>query len=116
MEGWNEGGKQARLLSLLTETWVKGVTKEDGKRAETNHTVKMMMKKEYHTKVVNWTRAKVARNFNRQSLRNALLIAVSGDRQIAAIWGLDVREVGSQTICLQSISARMSCKNMMESV
>ena len=53
-----------------------------------NHIVKKMLKKEHHTGVVNWTKADVARDFQRQSLQNALLITVSGDRGGAAIWRL----------------------------
>ena len=52
MEDWNEGDEQARLLSMLPEVWIKRVTKEEAKRAKSNHTVKMMLPKEYHTNVV----------------------------------------------------------------
>ena len=45
-EDWNEGDQQARLLSMLPETWIKRVTKEEAKRAKSNHTVKMMLPKE----------------------------------------------------------------------
>ena len=93
---------------------MKRVTKEEAKRAKSNHTVKMMLKKEHHKKVVNWTRAKVARDFKRQSLRNALLITVSGDREQAAIWRLDECEVNGQAIRLQAILARMSCDDALE--
>ena len=61
MEGWNEGDEQARLLSMLPEAWIKRVTKEEAKRAKSNHTVKMMLPKEYHTNVLAWTRKNVAR-------------------------------------------------------
>ena len=54
----------------------------------------MMPDKEHHKKVVNWTRAKVASDFKRQSLRNALLITVARDREKVAIWPLDESEVG----------------------
>ena len=53
VEDWNEGDEQARLLSMLPEAWIKRVTKEDAKRAKSNHTVKMMLAKEYHTNVVD---------------------------------------------------------------
>ena len=49
VEDWNEGDEQARLLSMLREAWIKSVTKEEAKRAKSNHTVKMMLPKEYHT-------------------------------------------------------------------
>ena len=42
VEEWNEGDEQARLLSMLPEAWIKRVTKEEAKRADSNHTVKMM--------------------------------------------------------------------------
>ena len=51
VEDWNEGDEQARLLSMLPEAWIKRVTKEESKRAKSNHTVKMMLPKEYHTNV-----------------------------------------------------------------
>ena len=54
------------------------------------------------------------RDFKRQPLRNALLITVSGEREKKAIWSLDECDVGGQTICLQGISARMSCKDVLE--
>ena len=88
-EDWNEGDEQARLLSMLPEAWIKRVTKEEPKRAKSNHTVKMMLPKEYHTNVVAWTRKNVARDVKRHSLRNALLITVSGDHEKTAMWRLD---------------------------
>ena len=93
---------------------MKRVTREEAKRAKSNHTVKMMLDKEHPRKVVNWTRAKVARDFKRQSLRNALLIAVSGDREKAAIWRLDETAMSGQTIRLQAIPAQMSCDDVLE--
>ena len=69
----------------------------------------MMLNKEHNKKVVNLTRARVAGDFKRQSLRNALHITVSGDRDKAAIWHVDECQVASQTIRLQAILARMSC-------
>ena len=44
--------------------------------------------------MVNWTTAKVDRDFKRQSLWNALLITVSGVCEKAAIWRLDENEEG----------------------
>ena len=114
LEDWNEGDEQSRPLNFLPDAWVKRVTKEEAKRAKSNHTVKMLLDKEHHKKVVNWTRTKVARDFRRQSLRNALPITVSGDREKAAIWRLDESEVGSHTIRLQAIPARMSCEDVLE--
>ena len=70
VEDWNEGDEQARLLSMLPEAWIKRVTKEEAKRAKSNHTVKMMLSKEYHTNVVAWTRKNVVRDVKRHSLRN----------------------------------------------
>ena len=93
---------------------MKRITKEDAKRAKSNHTVKMMLKMEHHKKVVSWTRAKVARDFKRYSLRNTLLIAVSEDCEKAEIWRSDGDEVGGHWICLQAIPARMSCDNVLE--
>ena len=114
MEDWNEGDEQARLLSMLPEAWIKRVTKEEAKRARSNHTVKMMLPKEYHTNVVAWTRKNVARDVKRHSLRNALLITVSGDREKTAMWRLDECDVSGQTIRLQAIPARMSCDEIRE--
>ena len=114
MEEWNEGDEQSRLLNFLPDAWVKRVTKKEAKRAKSNHTVEMILNREHHKKVVKWTRAKVARDFKRQSLRSALLITISGDREKAAIWRLDESEVGSQTICLHAIPARISCDYVLE--
>ena len=114
VEDWNEGDEQARLLSMLPEAWIKRVTKEEAKRAKSNHTVKMMLPKEYHTNVVAWTRKSVARDVKRHSLRNAVLIIVSGDREKTAMWRLDECDVSGQTIRLQAIPARMSCDEILE--
>ena len=114
VEDWNEGDEQARLLSMLPEAWIKRVTKEEAKRAKSNHTVKMMLPKEYHTNVVSWTRKNVARDVKRHFLRNALLITVSGDREKTAMWRLDECDVSGQTIRLQAIPARMSCDEILE--
>ena len=114
VEDLNEGDEQARLLSMLPEAWIKRVTKEEAKRAKSNHTVKMMLPKEYHTNVVAWTRKNVARDVKRHSLRNALLITVSGDREKTAMWRLDECDVSGQTIRLQAIPARMSCDEILE--
>ena len=114
VEDWNEGDEQARLLSMLPEAWIKRVTKEEAKRAKFNHTVKMMLPKEYHTNVVAWTRKNVARDVKRHSLRNALLITVTGDREKTAMWRLDECDVSGQTIRLQAIPAQMSCNKILE--
>ena len=114
VEDWNEGDEQARLLSMLPEAWIKRVTKEEAKRAKSNHTVKMMLPKEYHTNVVALARRNVARDVKRHSLRNALLITVTGDREKTAMWRLDECDVSGQTICLQAILARMSCDEILE--
>ena len=99
---------------MLPEAWIKRVTKEESKRAKSNHTVKMMLPKEYHTNVVAWTRKNVARDVKGHSLRNALLITVSGDREKTAMWRLDECELSGQTIRLQPIPARMSCDEILE--
>ena len=65
VEDWNEGDEQARLLSMLPEAWIKRVTKEEAKRARSNHMFKMMLPKEYHTNVLPWTRKHVARDVKR---------------------------------------------------
>ena len=114
VEDWNEGDEQARLLSMLPEAWIKKVTKEEAKRAKSNHTVKMMLPKEYHTNVVAWTRKNVARDVKQHSLRNALLITISGDREKTAMWRLDECDVSGQTIQPQAIPARMSCDEFLE--
>ena len=114
VEDWNEGDEQARLLSMLPEAWIKRVTKEESKRAKSNHTVKMMLPKEYHANVVAWAKKNVARDVKRHSLRNALLITVSGDREKTAMWRLDDCELSGQTILLQPIPARMSCDEILE--
>ena len=84
---------------MLPEAWIKRVTKEEAKRAKLNHTVKMMLPKEYHTNVVAWTRKNVA---------------VSGDREKTAMWRLGECDVSRQTSCLQAILARMSCDEILE--
>ena len=114
VEDWNEGDEQARLLSMLPEAWIKRVTKEGAKRGKSNHTVKMMLPKEYHTNVVAWARRNMARDVKRHSLRNALLITVTGDREKTAMWRLDECDVSGQTIRLQAIPARMSCDEILE--
>ena len=114
VEDWNEGDEQARLLSMLPEAWIKRVDKEEAKRAKFNHTVKMMLAKEYHTNVVAWTRKNVARDVKRHSLRNARLITVTGDREKTAMWRRDECDVSGQTIRLQAIPARMSCDEILE--
>ena len=114
VEDWNEGDEQARLLSMLPEAWIKRVTKEEAKRAKSNHMVKMMVPKEYHTSVVAWMRKNLARGVKRHSLQNALLITVSGDREKTAMWRLDECDVSGQTIRLQAFPARMSCDEILE--
>ena len=114
VEDWNEGDEQSSLLNLLPDAWVKQVTKKEAKRAKSNHTVKMMLNREHHKKLVKWIRAKVARDFKRQSLRNFLRITVSEGCEKAAIWCLDRCEVNSQTICLQSFPARMNCNEVLK--
>ena len=74
----------------------------------------MMLPKEYHTNVVAWTRKNVARDVKRHSLRNALLITVTGDREKTAMWPFDACDVSGQTIRLQAIPARMSCDEILE--
>ena len=81
---------------------------------KSNHTVKMMLPKEYHTNVVSWAKKNVARDVKRHSLRNALLITVSGDREKTAMWRLDDCELSGQTIRLQPIPARISCDEILE--
>ena len=102
------------MLNFLPDAWVKRLTKEEAKGAMSNHTVKMMLDKKHHKKVVNWTRSKVARNFKRQCLLNALLITVSGECEKVAIWRLDESEVSGQTFCMQAVPARMSCDVLLE--
>ena len=113
-EDWNEGDEQARLLSMLPEAWIRRVTKEEAKRAKSNHTVNMMLPKEYHTNVVAWTRKNVAPDVKRHSLLNALLIPVTGNCEKTAMWRLDECDVSGQTIRLHAITARMSCDEILE--
>ena len=56
----------------------------------------------------------MARDVKRHSLRNALLITVTGDREKTAMWRLDECEVAGQTICLQAIPAQMTCDKVLE--
>ena len=114
VEDWNEGDKQARLLSMLPEAWIKRVTKEEAKRAKFNHTFKMMLPKEYHPNVLAWTKKHVARDVKRRELRNALLITVTGDREKTRMLRLDECDVSGQTIRLQAIPARMTCDEVLE--
>ena len=105
---WNEGDEQAHLLSILPETLIRRVTREEAKRAKSNHTVKMTLPKEVHTNVVALTKKKVTLDVKRHSLRNDLLITVTGDRGTTAMWRPDEWELGGQTIRLQAILVRMS--------
>ena len=89
VEDWNEGDEQARLLSMLPEAWIKRVTKEEAKRGKFNHTLKMMLPREYHLNVLAWTKKHVAWDVKRRELRNALLITVTGDREKTAMLRLD---------------------------
>ena len=114
VEDWNEGDEQACLVSVVPEAWIRRVSKEEAKRAKSNHTVKMMLPKEYHTNVVAWTRKNVTWDVKRHSLRNALLITVTGHRENIAMWRLDECDVGGQPMSLQAIPARMSCDEVLE--
>ena len=114
VEDWNEGDEQAHLLSMLPEAWIKRVTKEEAKRARSNHTFKMMLPKEYHTNALAWTRRHVARDVKWHPLRNALVITVTGDREKTEMLCLDECDVGGQTLCLQAIPARMTCDEVLE--
>ena len=114
VEDWNEGDEQARLLSMLPESWIKRVTKKEAKRAKFNHTFKMMLPREYHPNVLAWTKKHVARDVKRRELRNALLITVTGDRENTAMLRLDKCDVGGQTLRLQAIPARMTCDEVLE--
>ena len=93
---------------------MKRVKKKEAKRTKSNHTVKTMLNKDQHKIVVNSTKANLAWDFKRQSLRNTLLITVSGDREKSAIERLDECEVGGQTTGLPAIPARMRCDNVLE--
>ena len=114
VEDWNEGDEQARLLSMLPEAWIKRVTKEEAKRAKSNHTFKMMLPKEYHPNVVAWTKKHVARDVKRRELRNALLTTVTGNGAKTATLRLDECDVGGQTLRLQAIPARMTCDDVLQ--
>ena len=114
VEDWNEGDEQARLLSMPPEAWIRRVTKEEAKRAKFNHMFKMMLPKEYHPKVLAWTNKHVARDVKRRELPNPLLITVTGDRKKNAMLRLDECDMGGQTLCLQAIPARMTCKEVLE--
>ena len=114
VEDWNEGDEQARLLSMLPEAWIKRVTKEEAKRAKSNHTFKMMLPKEYHPNVLAWTKKHVALDVKRRELRNALFITVTGDREKTAMLCLDECDVGGQTLYLQAILAQMTCDEVLE--
>ena len=99
---------------MLPEAWMRRVTKEEAKRANSNHTFGMMLPKEYHPNVVAWTNKHVARDFKRRGLRNALLITVTGDREKTAMLRLDECDVGGRTLRLQAIPARMTCNEVSE--
>ena len=114
VKDWNEGDKQARLLSMLLEAWIKRVTKEEAKRAKFIHTFKMILPREYHPKVLAWTKKHVALDVKQRELRNALLITVTGDRKKTAMLRLDECDVGGQTLCLQAIPARMTCDDVLD--
>ena len=53
MEDWNENDEQSCLLNLHPEAWVKRVSEEEAKRTKINHTLKMMLNKEHHKRVVH---------------------------------------------------------------
>ena len=74
----------------------------------------MMLPKEYHRNRVARTKRHVAPDVKRHSLRTALLITVTGNREKTAMWRLDECELGGQTICLQAIPARMTCDEVLE--
>ena len=114
VEDWNVGDEQARLLPMLLEAWIKRVTKEEAKRAKFNHTFKMMLPKEYHPNVLAWTKKHVARDVKRRELRNALLITVTVDRKKTAMLYHDECDLGSQTLRLQALPARMTCHEVLE--
>ena len=114
MEDWNEGDEQARLLSMLPEACIKRVTKEEAKRAKFNHTLKMMLPKEYHPKVLSPTNKHVARDVKRRELRNALRITITGDRERTAMLRLDECDVGGHTLCLRAIPPRMTCNGVLD--
>ena len=64
----------------------RGSPRRESKRAKSNHTVMMMLPKEYHTNVVSWAKKERGHGMsNGTPLRNALLITVSGDREKTAI-------------------------------
>ena len=114
VEDWNEGDKQARLLSMLPEAWIKRGTKEEAKTAKFNHTIKMMLPREYHPNVLAWTKKHLARDVKRRELQNALLITIKGDREKTAMLRPDECDVGGQTLRLQAIPARMTCDEVLE--
>ena len=114
VEDWNEGDKQARLLSMLQESWIKRVTKEEAKRAKFNHTFKMMLPKEHHPNVFAWTKKHVARDVKRRELQNTFHITVTGERKKTAMLRSDECDVGGQTLRLQAIPARMTCDEVLE--
>ena len=64
--------------------------------------------------MVAWTKKNVTRDVKRHSLRNALLMTLTGDCEKTAMWRLHECESGGQTICLQAIPARMSCDKVLE--
>ena len=114
VQKWNKGDEQSRLLTVLRDAWVKRSTNQEAKSANSNHTIKMTLTGEHDKKVVKSTKANVAGDLKRRSLRNVLLITVSGDCENAAIWCLDECEVDGQAIRLQPILAQMSCDDMLE--
>ena len=46
MEDLEEVYEQSCLLNLLSEIWIKRVTKEEAKRVKSNHTLKMILNNE----------------------------------------------------------------------
>ena len=91
---------------MLPEACIKRVTKEEAKRAKSNHTLKMMLHKYHHKRVVSWTRANVARK--KQFVWDALLITISGDREKSAIWRLDEYDCFCGCICASNSSDAIS--------
>ena len=114
LEDWNEGDEQARLLSMLPGSMDQEGHQGGIQEGQVQPHGQDDAPKEYHTNVVSWAKKNVARDVKRHSLRNALLITVSGDREKTAIWRLDDCELSGQTIRLQPIPARMSCDEILE--
>ena len=104
VEDCKEGHWPSCLLNLLLAAWVKRVTKEEAIKAKGNHSVKMMLNKEHHRKVVPAVPAERPPHYCVRESREGRILR------------LEECEVGSQAIRLQAILASIRCNHVLHLV